>query len=180
MDGDYFSIDSVIADHQKLPCQFKIDVPNMGFLDGGHEKDIKAMNEVSLPFWLIRALLAGEWIDFDIPTPYGQRVQRALKADTKNVKLAGLVGGTGLWYLFGRAIAEMLEDDQRNTLSKMLLDTFDMRLGDIYDQAVYFGAGSGTRGGQGSDASEEFRQGLEGTERQREHKANERVDGELG
>ncbi|ELU45360.1 hypothetical protein AG1IA_00594 [Rhizoctonia solani AG-1 IA] len=111
----------------------------MGFLDGGHEKDIKAMNEVSLPFWLIRALLAGEWIDFDIPTPYGQRVQRALKADTKNVKLAGLVGGTGLWYLFGRAIAEMyvfslfpllraliantrLEDDQRNTLSKMLLD----------------------------------------------------------
>ncbi|QRW16504.1 transcription factor tau subunit sfc1 [Rhizoctonia solani] len=140
--------------------------PRYGFLDGGHEKDIKAMNEVSLPFWLIRALLAGEWIDFDIPTPYGQRVQRALKADTKNVKLAGLVGGTGLWYLFGRAIAEMLEDDQRNTLSKMLLDTFDMRLGDIYDQAVYFGAGSGTRGGQGSDASEEFRQGLEGTERQ--------------
>jgi GINS complex subunit 3 len=65
------------------------------------------MNEISLPFWLIRALLAGEWIDFDIPAPYGQRVQRALKADTKNVKLAGLVGGTGLWYLFGRAIAEM-------------------------------------------------------------------------
>jgi hypothetical protein len=44
---------------------------------------------------------------------------------------------------------------------------FDARIGDIYDQAVYFGAGSGTRGGQGSDASEEFRQGLEGTERQR-------------
>ncbi|CAE6426719.1 unnamed protein product [Rhizoctonia solani] len=166
MDGDYFSIDSVIADHQKLPCQFKIDVPDMGFLDGGHEKDIKAMNEVALPFWLIRALLSGEWIDFDIPTPYGQRVQRALKADTRNVKLAGLVGGTGLWYLFGRAIAEMLEDDQRAALSKMLLDAFDARLGDIYDQAVYFGAGSGTRGGQGSDASEEFRQGLEGTERQ--------------
>ncbi|KAF8760040.1 RNA polymerase III transcription factor (TF)IIIC subunit [Rhizoctonia solani] len=148
--------------------------PRYGFLDGGHEKDIKAMNEVSLPFWLIRALLAGEWIDFDIPTPYGQRVQRALKADTKNVKLAGLVGGTGLWYLFGRAIAEMLEDDQRNTLSKMLLDTFDMRLGDIYDQAVYFGAGSGTRGGQGSDASEEFRQGLEGTERQIKQRKQDR------
>lgn len=31
---------------------------------------------------------------------------------------------------------------------------------------MYFGAGSGTRGGQGNDASEEFRQGLEGTERQ--------------
>lgn len=68
---------------------------------------IKANNEVSVPFWLVPTLLSGEWIDFEIPAPFGQRVQRALKADTRNVKLAGLVGGNGLWYHFGRTIAEM-------------------------------------------------------------------------
>ncbi|KAG9079999.1 DNA replication protein [Ceratobasidium sp. UAMH 11750] len=166
MDGDYYSIDSIIADQQKLVCKFKIDVPDMGFIDGGHEKDIKEQSEVALPFWLVSPLLTGDWIDFDIPAPFGQRVQRALKADTKNVKLAGLVGGNGLWYNFGRAIAEMLVEGQRKSLSKLLLETFNTRLGDIWDQAVYFGGGSGTRGGQGNDVSEEFRQGLEATERQ--------------
>ncbi|QRV73190.1 DNA replication complex GINS protein PSF3 [Ceratobasidium sp. AG-Ba] len=166
MDGDYYSIDSVIADHQKLVCRFKLDVPDMGFIDGGHEKDIKENSEVSIPFWLVPSLLSGEWIDFDIPAPFGPRVQRALKADTKNVRLAGLVGGNGLWYSFGRGIAEMLVDDQQEKLCKLLSETFNARIGDIWDQAVYFGGGSGTRGGQGNDASEEFRQGLESTERQ--------------
>ncbi|KAG9085341.1 DNA replication protein, partial [Ceratobasidium sp. 392] len=166
MDKDYYSIDSIIADQQKLACRFSIDVPDMGFIDGGHDKDIKANNEVSLPFWLVSPMLTGDWIDFDIPPPFGQRVQRALKADTRNVKLAGLVGGNGLWYNFGRSIAEMLVEDQQKALSKLLLETFNTRLGDIWDQAVYFGGGSGTRGGQGNDASEEFRQGLEATERQ--------------
>ncbi|KAG9085611.1 DNA replication protein, partial [Ceratobasidium sp. 392] len=171
MDKDYYSIDSIIADQQKLACRFSIDVPDMGFIDGGHDKDIKANNEVSLPFWLVSPMLTGDWIDFDIPPPFGQRVQRALKADTRNVKLAGLVGGNGLWYNFGRSIAEIranlrLVEDQQKALSKLLLETFNTRLGDIWDQAVYFGGGSGTRGGQGNDASEEFRQGLESTERQ--------------
>lgn len=55
MDYDYFSIDAILAENQvgfidqidrryiilqKIQCTFKIDVPRMGHLGGGSDKDV--------------------------------------------------------------------------------------------------------------------------------------------
>jgi len=32
MDYDYFSIDAILAENQKIHCTFKLDVPGMGHL----------------------------------------------------------------------------------------------------------------------------------------------------
>ena len=40
MDDDYYSIDSILAENQKIQCTFKVDIPDMGHLDGGNERDV--------------------------------------------------------------------------------------------------------------------------------------------
>lgn len=52
MDHNYWNVDAFIADSQKLPCIFNIDVPNMGQIQSTEERDIKALSRIELPFWL--------------------------------------------------------------------------------------------------------------------------------
>jgi len=40
MDSDYYSIEAVLAEYSKLQCTFKLDVPDLGYVDGGSEKDV--------------------------------------------------------------------------------------------------------------------------------------------
>ena len=40
MEDDYYSVDSILAENQKIQCTFKVDVPDMGHLDGGNERDV--------------------------------------------------------------------------------------------------------------------------------------------
>ncbi len=42
MDDDYYSIDSILAENQKIQCTFKVDIPDMGHLDGGNERDVRS------------------------------------------------------------------------------------------------------------------------------------------
>ena len=41
MDDDYYSIESILAENQKIQCTFKVDVPDMGHLDGGKSGDVR-------------------------------------------------------------------------------------------------------------------------------------------
>ncbi len=60
MENDYYSIDSILSENQvlvlssahvlhvripynsqKIQCTFKVDIPDMGHLDGGHERDVR-------------------------------------------------------------------------------------------------------------------------------------------
>lgn len=40
MDDNYYSIDSILAENQKIQCTFKKEIPNMGHLEGGNERDV--------------------------------------------------------------------------------------------------------------------------------------------
>ncbi|KAG8949305.1 DNA replication protein [Tulasnella sp. 424] len=107
MDTDYYSIDSILAENHKIQCTFKIDVPGLGYIDGGNEKDIKAGTKMLLPYWLAPTLSLQDWVDVEIPQPFGAKVKRALAADARSVKLSNLVGGTGTWYGFGKMMADL-------------------------------------------------------------------------
>ncbi|KAG8973807.1 DNA replication protein [Tulasnella sp. 425] len=122
MDTDYYSIDSILAENHKIQCTFKIDVPGLGYIDGGNEKDIKAGTKMLLPYWLAPTLSLQDWVDVEIPQPFGAKVKRALAADARSVKLSNLVGGTGTWYGFGKMMADLLQDPQSSELSATLLN----------------------------------------------------------
>ena len=38
--GSYYDVDAILADAQKVPCTFEIDVPGLGFLDGSSNRDV--------------------------------------------------------------------------------------------------------------------------------------------
>ena len=58
MDNDYYSIEAILAENQaslffyfddiykmysqKIPCTFKVDIPDMGHLAGGSERHVRA------------------------------------------------------------------------------------------------------------------------------------------
>ncbi|KLO18081.1 GINS complex, Psf3 component [Schizopora paradoxa] len=167
MENDYYSIDAILAENQKVPCAFKVDIPDLGYLDGGSEKDIKASSKSQLPFWLTPVLLLSDFADCILPPPFSQRVRNALNAEATSVKLSSLVGSGGLWYGFGRMIVHVIEEPYAKDLTNVLVKTFKDRLVDIMDQAQHFGAlGNHAGGGGDGQKGEDFREGLDGTERE--------------
>ncbi|KAF8484506.1 GINS complex Psf3 component [Russula ochroleuca] len=167
MEDDYYSIDSILSENQKIRCTFKVDIPDMGHLDGGHERDIKAQSKVQLPLWLAFILIYSDYADFTIPSPFSSRVRNALNAEAKSVRLSALVGAGGLWYGFGKIIMRLLDDVPANEMSELLTKTFRNRLVEVIDQAQHFAAlGPAGGGGQSGDAALTFREGLEMSERE--------------
>ncbi|OCH93561.1 GINS complex, Psf3 component [Obba rivulosa] len=169
MEDDYYSIESILAENQKIQCTFKIDVPDMGHLDGGNERDIKALSKVQVPLWMAYILIYSDYADFTIPPPFSARVRSALNAEARSVRLSNLVGQAGLWYGFGRMIMRLLNDDVAKEMSDVLVKTFRDRLPEVIDQAQHFAsvhASSADSGVGGDNATMLFREGLDGTERE--------------
>jgi len=167
MEDDYYSIDSILSENQKIQCTFKVDIPDMGHLDGGHERDIKAQSKIQLPLWLAFILIYSDYVDFTVPSPFSSRVRNALNAEAKSVRLSALVGAGGHWYGFGKIIMRLLDDTQANEMSELLTKTFRDRLAEVIDQAQHFAAlGPAGGGGQSGDSALVFREGLEVTERE--------------
>ncbi|KAA1466277.1 GINS complex, Psf3 component [Dentipellis sp. KUC8613] len=166
MEEDYYSIEAILAENQKIQCTFKQDIPNLGHLDGGNERDIKAGSKIQLPLWMTYILIYSDFVDFTIPPPFTARVRNALNAEAKSVQLSGLVGAGGLWYGFGKSLMKLLDDAPANEMSDILTKTFKNRLVEVIDQAQHFAALGPAGGGQSGDVSQSFREGLDGTERE--------------
>ncbi|KZP24579.1 GINS complex Psf3 component [Athelia psychrophila] len=161
MDRDYFSIESILAENQKISCDFKVDIPEMGHLGGGNERDIKAPCRIPLPVWL------ADWAEFTIPTPFGPRVRNALKAEARSVRLSSLVGAGGMWYGYGKMIMDMKSAYSTRPLKHVSPQTFRNRLMEVVDQAQHFATlGSLGAGGSSGDTAQSFREGLDATERE--------------
>ncbi|KAF8665751.1 hypothetical protein AX16_000199 [Volvariella volvacea WC 439] len=167
MEGDYFDIEAILAENQKIQCTFKRDLPDLGHLGGGSERDIKEGSKIPIPIWMAYTTIFSDWADFFIPPAFAPRVRNALKAEARSVKLSNLVGAGGSWYGFGKAVMDMLESDHAEVISSMLVNTFRHRLGEVIDQAQHF-AVLGASGAAGSfgDTAQIFREGLDITERE--------------
>ncbi|KZT74544.1 GINS complex, Psf3 component [Daedalea quercina L-15889] len=175
MEDDYYSVESILAENQKIQCAFKIDIADMGHLDGGNERDIKAQSKIQVPMWMAYILIYSDYAEFTIPPPFSARVRNALNAEARSVRLSSLVGQGGLWYGFGIMIMRLLSDVPAHELSDVLTKTFRSRLPEVIDQAHHFAsihgaAASASGSGGGTITSDEatmaFREGLDGTERE--------------
>ncbi|KAH9940559.1 GINS complex Psf3 component [Amylocystis lapponica] len=170
MEDDYYSIESILAENQKIQCTFKVDIPDMGHLDGGNERDIKANSKVLVPMWMAYILIYSDHVDFTLPPPFSSRVRAALNAEARSVRLATLVGQGALWYGFGRMLMRLLNDVPAREISDVLVKAFRARLAEVVDQAQHFASvhasADGGGGGGGDAATMGFREGLDGTERE--------------
>ena len=114
----YYDPSSILTDAQKLPCTFTLDVPGLGYLDGGSASDtLKAGTKIDLPLWLGVMLAVSNnnnpnsepLVTLDFPAPLQSRVVNALKADPRTVDLRAQ---SQSFYGLGARILELFEDEE--------------------------------------------------------------------
>ncbi|KAI3627055.1 PSF3 [Malassezia furfur] len=102
MDTDYWSVEAILAESQRLPCTFSVDVPGLGYLEESGEIDI---------------------VTIQMPRALGSRVRAALDASPTSVQLHNLLPH---WYALAVRLARLLESDALYAmLSKAFMQGLD-------------------------------------------------------
>ncbi|KAI7856692.1 putative DNA replication complex GINS protein psf3 [Circinella umbellata] len=127
---EYYDIDSILAEHSKIPCIFLHDIDASVNLSGdGNE--IAANSRVELPFWMAKVLAQyrlpnGEnLVTIELPRAYGTRVRNSLDASPTSIDFRQV---SPYFYQFGTKLYDLIIDDQ---LPATLEKTFKARLKEI-------------------------------------------------
>ncbi|KAG0174706.1 DNA replication protein [Apophysomyces sp. BC1015] len=130
---EYYDIDSILAEHTKLPCIFLHDVDAEANVQGDDSIQIRANTRIELPYWMAKTLAQftlpnGEkLLTVEIPKTYGRRVRNALAASALNVDFRVLCP---YFYTFGTKLVELVMDED---LAPTLSEAFKTRLKEIMD-----------------------------------------------
>jgi len=156
MTSRFWSIEDILAENQKLPCTFKLDVPNLGHLEGTDERDIRQGTTIELPFWLgleLARMVEHDLVSISLPKPYTSRVRNALVASAQSVSLRSLTAGS--FYQVGLKLEDTITDPK---LKSTLHNAFKARLPEIFDQSQH--------GGGRLDAGNDFVAGMDDWEKE--------------
>ncbi|PNY29644.1 DNA replication complex GINS protein PSF3 [Tolypocladium capitatum] len=165
----YYDVDAILADAEKVPCRFELDVPYLGHLD--NSPGLKPGTALSLPLWLAEMLAlasAGEDskapLTLNLPPCLSEQVAAALKADPRAVALRDQSA-----HFYGVGV-RMLDLFDERELGAVLRRTFVVRAGDVGLHARKADEGVGGHGA-------EFLRGLEEWERALFRRGHEGVRG---
>ncbi|KAK6202537.1 uncharacterized protein RJT21DRAFT_20340 [Scheffersomyces amazonensis] len=124
--GNYYDLDDILADGEKVPCRFNMTVPGLGYLEGNPGKQIHKDSKVELPFWLAQILAicvlqeeSGQsFVDIAAPEAVSTKVLNAIKTSSTSVDLHKLAPN---YYKFIERWCSMYSDpDATNTVMQML------------------------------------------------------------
>lgn len=95
MTKDYYDLDDILADAEKIPCRFNITVPGLGYLEGNPGKAIQKDTKVELAMWLAQVLaISGiledsetSFVDLSEPDFMNYKVLNAIKTDPVHLDL---------------------------------------------------------------------------------------------
>ncbi|KAF7725987.1 DNA replication protein [Apophysomyces ossiformis] len=145
---EYYDIDSILAEHTKIPCIFLHDIDAEANVQGddsivsksdllkhitNRKGKIRANTRIELPYWMAKTLAQftlpnGEkLLTVEIPKTYGKRVRNALAAGALNVDFRILCP---YFYTFGTKLVELVRDED---LAPTLSEAFKTRLKEIMD-----------------------------------------------
>ncbi|PKI85076.1 Psf3p [Malassezia vespertilionis] len=130
MDLDYWNVEDIITESQRLPCVFNVDVPGLGYLEDSGEADMHKHARVELAYWMAHLLAAYNIVTIQQPRAYGPRVRSALDASPVAVQLRTLLPH---WYAMGIRLAQLLDSED---LRAALYKTYMGRLARIYELSI--------------------------------------------
>ncbi|KAL1897993.1 DNA replication protein [Sporothrix stenoceras] len=160
----YYDVDAILTDAEKIPCEFQIDVPGLGYLDQTPSHTLKAGTRLNLPLWLAEMLAlannaassdeAKPFLTLNLPPALRHDVIQALKADPRAVPLRDQ---SAHFYALATRMLDLFEDAD---LAAVLRDAFVGRTDDIGmharkvgGQSAGGGAGAGAAGNRGGQSS---------------------------
>ncbi|CAK7211461.1 DNA replication protein [Sporothrix curviconia] len=162
----YYHVDAILTDAEKIPCEFQIDVPGLGYLDQTPSHTLKAGTRLQLPLWLAEMLAlanndsnaassddAKPFLTLNLPPALRHDVVQALKADPRAVPLRDQ---SAHFYSLATRMLDLFEDAD---LAAVLRDAFVGRTDDIGmharkvgGQSASSGSGAGGSGGPNNGA----------------------------
>ncbi|CAO3611696.1 unnamed protein product [Cunninghamella blakesleeana] len=154
-DDEYYDIDSILAEHTRIPCVLQRHIDAEANLSGDGA-DLPRGSRVELPFWLSKALAQltlednETIISIELPKSFGIRVRNALDASPTSVDYRLLCP---FYYVFGHKLLDLLVVPE---LAPVLENAFKQRLRAIMDYSQ-----SGV-----SSMGQEFLQKLDETEKE--------------
>lgn len=136
MSGNYYDIDDILADGEKIPCRFSITVPGLGYLEGNPGRAIDKDTQLELPIWLAEILAICEigsnkqsFIDLIEPDFISSQVLNAIKTNSTTVDLHKLLPN---FYRIIEKWCTMFNDEQ---LIMIVMDLLKNRAAEINNYA---------------------------------------------
>lgn len=175
----YYDIDAILTDAEKVPCEFQLEVPDLGYLDNSPSHALKSGTKLSLPLWLAEMLAlantsgddeeAKSFVNLNLPPALSNEVVQALRADPRAVPLRDQSA-----HFYGLA-TRMLDLFEERDLAKELRKTFVTRASDVALHARKAGGAGAKEDGSnlGVSGGEEFLRGLDEWERRLFRKAHD-------
>ncbi|OZJ04971.1 hypothetical protein BZG36_01769 [Bifiguratus adelaidae] len=140
---EYYDIDAILSEQQRVPCTFKYSIPNHAFLEGGEQQgDLKSGTRAELPFWIAANLAAADLtsssttsseaslIELQVPKHYGSKVRNALDASPVSIDCKAL---SRYYFSFGQKLVSLIVADE---LTRSLREAFQARLSAIMNHAM--------------------------------------------
>lgn len=118
---DYWDVDAILAEGEKVPVVFKTDANRVGYLEGAKQHHISAGTQLELPLWMIETLAMNDVIQLKYPKAFGTTIRRSLNASTTHVNLHRL---SPYFYTFGVKFTSIVDDD---ALNRVLVKAFTGR-----------------------------------------------------
>lgn len=95
--SDYYDIDAIIAENERIPCKFNGHIEGIGYLEESGKEDIKENTKLDLPVWLA-GMLAGiplrteddqeiRLVDLMQPDCFSRKVINGIKSDSASLSL---------------------------------------------------------------------------------------------
>ncbi|KAI8638397.1 DNA replication complex GINS protein psf3 [Parasitella parasitica] len=134
---EYYSIDSILAEQQRIPCIALHDYSKEANLHGD-QSEVKRGSRVELPYWIAKPMAQfTSLISIELPKTYNTKVRNALDAGATNVDLKMLCP---YFYLFGKKLLDLVVDD---SLTGVLERAFKHRLRYVMDYSQSAGSATG-------------------------------------
>lgn len=126
MASNYYDLDDILADGEKIPCRFNITVPGLGYLEGNPGKAIPKDTKVELPLWLAEILAICElleesqqsFIDLSQPDFINTKVLNAIKTNAVSMDLHSILTN---YYKLSEKWASMFNDMELTELVMQML-----------------------------------------------------------
>lgn len=84
--GNYFDIDAILVEDERVPCVFNTSAFNLGHLDPGKgDKDLQEGSRIPLPLWMGGHLARKNYVLLNLPQHYGATMRSRLSADAASV-----------------------------------------------------------------------------------------------
>lgn len=116
MTSNYYDLDDILAEAEKVPTKFNFTVPGLGYLEGNPGKSIHEDTKIELPIWLAKILATltideesnQSFIDLKDPEFINSKVLNAIKTDPVSIDLHSL---TPFYYAIILKWGNMYNDD---------------------------------------------------------------------